>query len=331
MQNTPSHLIHIIYCGGTFGCHGEPLSPLAENIFLPLLENVITDISALNSNTYKLSSHNVKDSSQLNTADLANIYQYIFSLYEQGERRFLLIHGTDTLSYTAAFLANAFANTDDISIHITGSMHPLLHADAISISLDAVNTGSDALSNLTFALANIHRTGVWVNFANQLLPAINTQKTHSQQDDAFSGAKPLSALKPLSSQLEIEELTKHIQKTRIVSYFCIPSSIEQVESDIEHLLNQKPDALILIGYGVGNVPTSTKLAELITHATQNGTLIITTTQVPFGGVTGDYAAGSWLADAGALSGEHLTIPAVYARLLWLSANISERAKRATFW
>lgn len=323
--------IHIIYCGGTFGCHGEPLAPLSDDIFLPLLKDVIAKQGSLKGDTYDLSSHNVIDSSQLNTSDLASIYQYIFSLYEQGERYFLIVHGTDTLSYTAAFLANAFANTDNLSIHITGSMQPLLHANADSIDLAAVNPTSDALSNLRFALANINHTGVWVNFANHLLPAINTYKMHSQHNDAFTGNKPHRALKSMSSQRSVEELTKTLQNTNILSYFCLPVSIQQMESNIEHLLKQQPDALILIGYGAGNVITSTKLAELLSCAIQQGTLVITTTQVPFGGVTHDYAAGSWLADAGALSGGALSISAIYARLLWLCGNVSERAKRAAFW
>lgn len=336
MQTTPYQTstltrLALIYCGGTFGCHGKPLTPLSDDVFLPILHHITCKHTAHDSLQIQITSHNVKDSSQLNTTDLASLYQYIHNLYEHGTRQFVIIHGTDTLSYTAAFLANAFAETPDIAIHITGSMQPLLYPDATALNQHSVNPQSDALPNLSFALENCHQLGVWVGFAQHMLPAINTHKIHSQHPDAFSGKHTDTALKPIPCQHSPDTLAAQIKKINILSHYCLPTSIEKFEQNIEHLIEQQPDAFILIGFGSGNVPSSAKLTELLKHTTKNGTLVITTTQVPFGGVTTDYAAGGWLAKAGALSGKDLTLPAIYARLLWLCANITDKDKRLTFW
>lgn len=143
--------IHLIYAGGTFGSHGTPLSPLPAHEFLPVLQNLLN--SRLGSRQVILDNDCIKDSSTLTPTDFAHFYELIGTAHQQGTRRFILITGTDTLSFLASFLFHAFTNRD-LSLVITGSMNPLLVADNPTYHIDDT---SDAWHNLSDAI-NVSQT-----------------------------------------------------------------------------------------------------------------------------------------------------------------------------
>lgn len=99
----------------------------------------------------------------------------MLAAYAQGDRRFVLITGTDTLSYLGAFLAEAFAGSD-ICIVVTGSMRPLLDSEVIH-SYD-IDDHSDAWDNLSdsLKLAAAGESGVKIAFGGESWPAQTVQK-----------------------------------------------------------------------------------------------------------------------------------------------------------
>ena len=132
MTNTRPAPIQLIYAGGTFGSYGRPLAPLSAEVFLPTLQQLLAELD----NAFTLSpiawlnNTLIKDSSQFTPSDFVHFYQLLLSAYQQGSRRFVLITGTDTLSYLGAFLAEAFAGSD-ICVVVTGSMRPLLDSEEL--------------------------------------------------------------------------------------------------------------------------------------------------------------------------------------------------------
>ena len=60
-------------------------------------------------------------------------------------------------------------------------------------------------------------------------------------------------------------------------------------------------------------------------------MVVCASQCPFGGVSDSYAAGSWQYDYGVVAGGRLTIPAIYARLLWLLLRYDRPARRRQRW
>ncbi|VEW13702.1 Asparaginase [Moraxella caviae] len=174
---------HLIYVGGTFGSHGTPLSPLLPTCFCPSYKASLPHALPTSARTScpTTSSRQQRTHAQRFVA----LYETLLTAYQTGARRFVIITGTDSLSYLAAFMAAAFADCHDITLIITGSMQPLLIADEVELQ---INEQSDAWANISgaIAVAQAAISGVFVQFANkpywQKHPKID-----SQVFDAFAG------------------------------------------------------------------------------------------------------------------------------------------------
>ena len=347
MTKTTSTPIQLIYAGGTFGSYGRPLAPLSAEVFLPTLQQLLADpdnavnllpISWLN-NTL------IKDSSQLTPSDFVHFYKLLLSAYQQGSRRFVLITGTDTLSYLGAFLAEAFAGSD-ICVVVTGSMRPLLDSEVLhSYTIDAQ---SDAWSNLKDALklAAAGESGVKIAFGGESWPAQTVQKIHSHDFMAFTGHS--RAAYPANSYIKnfpdvrrqhwlddqqdtINDIQVRAEQACVYALYCLPNATDVLNNQLRALLSQPHCGIILLGFGAGNVPYSAELAETLQLAYEKGHMVICGSQSPFGGVSDTYAAGSWQYDYQVIAGGRLTIPAIYARLLWLLLRYDSPARRRQRW
>lgn len=347
MTKTISDPIQMIYAGGTFGSYGRPLASLSAEVFLPILQKLLADqdnsdhlpkISWLNNAL-------IKDSSQLTPSDFAHFYQLLLAAYAQGSKRFVLITGTDTLSYLGAFLAEAFAGSD-ICIVLTGSMRPLL--DSEELHTYCIDEHSDAWDNLndSLKLAAAGEAGVKISFGGESWPAQTVQKIHSHDLMAFTGhsraAYPANSyVKSLpdtrrqhwldDQQQVLDTIQSRADSVRVHAIYCLPSDAETINSQLQSLLAQPPSGFILMGFGAGNVPYSKALADTLELAHQKGHMVVCASQCPFGGVSDDYAAGSWQYQHHVIAGGRLTIPAIYARLLWLLLRYDSPARRRQRW
>ncbi|MBS9780196.1 MAG: asparaginase [Moraxellaceae bacterium] len=340
-------MINLIYAGGTFGCHGSPLAPLDADIFLPQLEKQLSNIKIIKNNI-------VKDSSQLNPSDFFEFYQLLLTNYQLGYRQFVLITGTDTLSYLGAFLAECFADSD-ICICLTASMKPLFYADKQELQIDK---SSDAWENLQGAISHCQKniSGVFVCLNKQNYFAQSVKKQHSHAINAFVGDSeikgktanryPANSYQQLSEnqrQLwiknrfnQLTNLKNNLQNLAIVSLFVMPNDVSVLKMQLQTLITasiQKNQqlAIILQGFGAGNIPSSSDLEELFQLAYKNGYLIISTTQCSFGGVSASYQAGSWQYQHQVLSGEDLTVETIFSRLLWIYLNYPTIDERKEQW
>ena len=347
MTNTISAPVQLIYAGGTFGSYGRPLAPLSAEVFLPTLQQLLSE----QDNTSNLPQMSwldnalIKDSSQFTPSDFVHFYQLLLSAYQQGGRRFVLITGTDTLSYLGAFLAEAFAGSD-ICVVVTGSMRPLL--DSEELHTYKVDAQSDAWNNLTDALklAAAGESGIKTAFGGESWPAQTVQKIHSHDFMAFTGhsraaypadsyIKTLPAIRRqhwLDDQQDISADIAGRQANAIIhALYCMPNDTDVLDQQLRALLTQPPCGIILLGYGAGNVPYSAELAEALQLAYDKGHMVVCASQSPFGGVSDTYAAGSWQYDYQVIAGGRLTIPAIYARLLWLLLRYDSPARRRQRW
>ncbi len=335
--------VQLIYAGGTFGSYGKPLSALPATTFLPLLMDKVRQ--NLTSNIEVLENSCVKDSSQLSPSDFSHFFQLVLNRYTQGYRHFVLITGTDTLSYLGSFLAEAFAGSD-VSLALTASMRPLF--DANDIHNYNIDPHSDAWGNLSDAigLAAHGESGVFVTFAGESWPAQTVQKIHSHDLMAFTGhtragypansyLKSLPAARRSNwiedTQAKLEVITSQAKTAIIPTIYCVPNSGEWLSSQLTALLELPPTGIILMGFGAGNIPFSEQLAQTLDKLYQHGHIVVCTTQCPYGGVSEAYAAGSWQYEHHVFSAGRLTVPAVYARLLWLHLAFDTPARRRQRW
>lgn len=309
--------LEIIYTGGTFGSHGTPLSPLDSLDFLPILQDKL-DNQYPNINFRYLPLNETKDSSTLTPNDFYFFYDIILKSYQSGFNKIILIVGTDTLAYLSAFLHYALRGIQ-ISVVITGSMTPLLFADNFD-----TNPDSDAWGNLTNSidfLATRHQYGVFVSFAKQIFYGNSVQKIHSSDDNAFVGeiVNPnhfKDNARPYATKNAILKLDDDIH-CPIHSLFVLPNDPDTSARQLQFLANLKPTAVLILGFGAGNLVNHASIRTAINKLINKGFLVIMTSQCPFGERSNTYAVGAWQGELGVLSGGNLPIPALYGQALWL--------------
>ncbi|MCV2867007.1 asparaginase domain-containing protein [Defluviimonas sp. WL0002] len=208
----------------------------------------------------------------------------------------IVTHGTDTMSFSGAALAQALAGIG-VPIVLCGAMHPL-------------NTGGDAEGNLALALdiALGGRPGVWLAFAGRVLPAGGLVKHHSQQADAFRSiqqSQPAVPFRPLrfqDRQLAILTLSPGLSAPAVAAMLA------------------ELDGAVLRVFGAGTIMSDPVLESVLRAAVARGCRIRAVSQCESGGLLpGSYAAGAALWRAGCENGGEETPEAALIRL-WLDLS-----------
>ncbi len=246
--------IALIYMGGTFGCVGDPLAPMPADLFIPKLEQILAE-------QYFVECHHapaIKDSSACTAADWLQLVQFIQQLQSQQIQHFVIIHGTDTLSYASAVLAHFIGNSAHVVL--TGSQYPLLNAQG-----NEQREFSDALDNLKFALDSVSESnaGVYLAFHHQLLHAQTALKQHTTELNAFSGLEANIAIQTSQQcyQIEAEDIAK-AAGFNCMSIMMQPVDLTPQLNNLNNLLARPPHFLFLQGFGTGNLAVNDAMIAL---------------------------------------------------------------------
>lgn len=240
---------------------------------------------------------------------------------------FIIIHGTDTMAYTASILAFALRGLDKPVI-LTGSQLPLIHrrSDGWSNLMDAL-----------FAACREDLNEVAIAFNHKLLRGCRAQKVSTYRFFGFDSVdeEPLAEF-----GININWFTKRwLKATRFSFAPVVPQAAKILDLSMrpgfttdfiaETLHNAELDAVVLQTYGSGNIPIhNKKLVSGLKAAVERGTIIVNITQVIEGRVSNDYASSA-LHDLGIVSGCDMTIEAALAKLqVLLSCKMSKNNIKA---
>ncbi|WP_171263419.1 asparaginase [Acinetobacter silvestris] len=300
--------IALIYMGGTFGCFGEPLAPMPEEQFLPQLQRILP----LNQKIDCFKAPSVKDSSACTAVDWLNLVQYIQRLQQQDYQHFVVIHGTDTLSYAAAVLAQFLQQS--CSVILTGSQYPLLNVHG-----DNTREFTDAIDNLNTALDQVLKVpvGVYLSFYHQVFHARTAIKVHSTALDAFRGLAFDHQL-PMHEYTAIPIQLSHLQKAQnlnIINMMILPIEQQQFSQNLQNFSASPPHFLVLQAYGVGNLAVNDEIIALLQKLKQLGCIVILSSQVPFGEMDQRYAVSHWIQESQILVSDALSQADLYAKIL----------------
>ena len=313
--------ILIIHTGGTIG-----MVP-TENGFAPkqgvLLEELknIRDLSSPDMPVWDLIEFEpLLDSTNIRYEQWNSIADAIALYYDKYDG-FVVLHGTDTLAYSASALSFMLEGLDK-PVVFTGAQIPLceLRSDGRDNLITSMMIAADGVIrevSLCFG-DSILRGNRAIKYSADGMMAFTSPNFNKLADAGITIEYNHASIN------EYEKTSLHSGPLNIVKLdenrIAVIKIVPGIQFDIfEPIMLESLDGLVLETFGKGNIPDyDTALSRLISEASRCGTIVVVCTQCPAGTVSlGTYKAGSALVEAGAVSGGNMTTEAVITKLTYL--------------
>jgi L-asparaginase len=319
LEDIPSILI--IYTGGTIGM----VQKTTNGVLVPMkFDQILEEVPDLNRLGYHLQVVTFSppiDSSNMTPAIWVKIANTIERNYHKYDG-FVILHGTDTMAYTASALSYMFENLDK-PIVLTGSQLP--------IGILRTDGKENLITSIQIAAAKKNGQSivpeVCVYFNSKLFRGNRISKRHADDFSAFSSVNypPLA-----NAGVEIKYFQENIHRfankgilkvrtqfdENVVILKIFPGIGRMVFENILNIPNLK--GVVLESFGAGNIPTSRWMISQIKNAIKRKILFLNVTQCQGGAVKmGQYQTSSELLEAGVVSGKDMTTEAAITKLMFL--------------
>lgn len=238
------------------------------------------------------------DSSSATPADWLGLATHIRKIKDEFSG-FVILHGTDTLAYTASALSILLAGLNK-PLAITGSQIPLIREDT-----DAV---ANIFGAIEHAKSDYHSPAVY--FGGQLMDARWVRKFNAQDFRAFEQKNAVYP-EPSEKSAFLNGQDAVFDPNAVAMIYLYPGMPKSAFLPV--LADENIRAVVLQTYGVGNLPDRSDLHEALIQALQRGVKMVNVTQCFHGEVEQDtYAVGA--EKLGILSGGMKTPEYAYAEL-----------------
>ncbi len=323
---SPSADILVIYTGGTFGMVHDESGALVAFDFQKIPEK-IPSLKSLDICITVISFSKPMDSSNIGIPEWQEIAEIIADHYDRYDG-FVLLHGTDTMTYTASAL----------SFMLEGLNKPVIITGA-QLPISAIR--SDARGNLVTALeiAAAKEDGhpvvpeVCIYFDYRLTRGNRTYKRKSNQFEAYGCDNyPVLARAGISisyNRPAIRPFDPHarlvLKKAFDTGVFVLRITPSLSERFVRQVINMDGlRGMILETYGSGNAPTTAWFLDLLREAVRKGIILYNVSQL-VGGVViqGRYETSKYLSEMGVVSGSDITIEAAWVKFMFLLGTENE--------
>ena len=318
----------LIYTGGTIGMNRNPrtgaLEPfnfesLLSNV--PELQQVSTEIATFQFNPPIDSS----DMSPERWVDLAHVITNNYNLYDG----FVILHGTDTMAYTASALSYMLENLTKPVI-LTGSQLPIgqVRTDGKENVITSIEIASAKYQDGKAMVPE-----VCIYFNGHLMRGNRTTKQSADNFNAFESFNycHLSVawvnINYHTSRILMPDYSKSVQPRFVLDPSVIVFTVfPGIQEDlIRHvLMSPKLRSIVMRTYGSGNAPQYPWLMNALKEATGKGKIIVNISQCMAGSVEmGRYDTGYQLKEAGVISGHDSTVESAVTKLMYLQGIYSD--------
>lgn len=314
-----SSSILIIYTGGTIGMVMDPetgqLKPFT-------LDNIVKTVPELNSFDYEIHSTSFGepiDSSNVTPEFWIDLCQIIEDNYLNYDG-FVILHGTDTMAYTASALSFMLSGLNK-PVVFTGSQLPIgmIRTDGKENLLASIEIASEKNE-----MGEARVPEVCIYFDSYLYRGNRTHKSSTQNFEAFS-----SPNYPPLAQAGVDIVYKEnrilpLEPKRFKFYKKLDRNIQVVTlfpgqplELLNGLLNYEAlSGLVLRTYGAGNSTSNPHFIGLIEKLIARNVVVLNVTQCAHGKIDQNkYASGSQLAKIGVIGGKDITLEAALTKMM----------------
>ncbi|MBK8032879.1 MAG: asparaginase [Chloroflexi bacterium] len=314
---TSAKSVYIAYVGGTIGMVKTPSGYQPAAGYLRQQMEAMPELQDERMPRFVIHEYTpLLDSSNMTPADWVEIAQDITDHYDQYDG-FVVLHGTDTMAYTASALSFLLQNLGKTVI-VTGSQIPL------------VEMRNDARPNLIDSLliaSSYAIPEVCLYFNTKLFRGNRTVKVNASGFNAFDSPNypplgtvgvdtsidPTHVLPHPAEPFRFARLTSQPQVGQIRLFPGISVDV------VKNLLQPPIQGVILETFGAGNAPDKDQaFLDAIKAAVNRGVVVVSCTQCLYGTVDLDaYATGSALKACGVINGYDMTAESALTKLYTL--------------
>ena len=322
MSSKANTSILIIYTGGTIGMIQNPETGALESFNFDHLLKHVPELKCLNINIDSKTFDPPIDSSDMEPELWSRIVTIIEENYEHYDG-FVILHGTDTMSFTASALSFMLEGLMKPVI-LTGSQLPIgaLRTDGKENLITAIEIAAAKAPDGTPVVPE-----VCVFFQEKLMRGNRTTKVNSESFGAFnSNNYPTLAKAGTDIQFHTRNIKKYVPGLKLKAHheynsnIIILSLFPGIQREVvERVLQTKElKGVIFRTFGAGNAPQKKWLVDALKQATAEGKIIINITQCAGGSVHMErYETGLQLLEAGVISGKESTVEAELTKLMYL--------------
>jgi len=313
--------ILLIYTGGTIGMIKDPITATLQAFDFDSLLEKIPELNLLDCDIHTISFETPIDSSNMNPSHWIKIASIIEENYQTHEG-FVVLHGSDTMSYTASALSFMLENLAKPVI-LTGSQLPIgdLRTDAKENLITSIQIAALQSNNSPV----VKEVGLY--FEYKLYRGNRTTKINAEHFQAFASLNfPALVTSGVHLKVNHELLHKNYSQAQLVVHKTMDTNCVLIKlfpgitSGVLQSVLETPSlkAIVIETYGSGNATTEGWFLETIEKASDKGIFVVNVTQCAGGSVyMHHYQTGKSLEKLGVISGKDMTTESAITKLMFM--------------